>query len=306
MNNQETDKPTSIKKSSANTTGISGLTSFAILLIIGGIAMTGFLYKKADGDFDAMVSLSRSFYDDTTNLLTEKYNSLINNEIDKPSNVKHNISASHDSAQTKAQLSKADEDLTIISDVTLKADKETPDTISAVTGKQAVSVVTLTSESKPAEISVIEAEPDNVISNEIASEVISSDTNLAQFANNDNSLIAEVMTQTQVETVTPVAESMGSLSANPQLPAYAPGRFNHNLYSQPTNRFYQQQQRIFEQNRRYQQQMMNQAFMLQTALLKEAEIRHQQMLKQAADWRIQFQLRRQQTHNRFNQPMYMN
>lgn len=325
MNNQVTDKAVSgksdsIKKSSDNTSGIGGLTTFAILLVIGGIATTGFLYKKAGGDFNEMVKLSRTFYYDTSNLLTEKYISFINNAVDAPSNVEQDVNASPVSADTdtvitqntqhtapqKAESGDVDKALAIVSNVEPEADKNIPETTTAVTIKEDVLAVTETPETKLTEITAVNS--GNIISNDASSETVPSDTELAETARHDTAPEVELITQAQIIVAKPVKESLASsVTTNPPKTAYAAYRFNPERYSpQPVNSFYLQQQRIFEQNRRYQQQMMNQAFMLQTALLKDAEMRHQQMLRRAADWKLQVQQRRQETQNRFYQPAYMN
>ena len=53
----------------------------------------------------------------------------------------------------------------------------------------------------------------------------------------------------------------------------------------------EQQRRAFEQNIQIQQQMMLQAFRMQSAILKDADRRHQDMLIHAANWKAEYQKR---------------
>lgn len=69
---------------------------------------------------------------------------------------------------------------------------------------------------------------------------------------------------------------------------------------QPSNRGYmnqvniiEQQRRSFEQNMQLQQQMMQQAFRMQSAIFKDADRRHQEMLKRVANWKAESQKRRE-------------
>ena len=55
----------------------------------------------------------------------------------------------------------------------------------------------------------------------------------------------------------------------------------------------EQQRRSFEQNMRIQQQMMQQAFRMQSAILKDADRRHQYMLKRVANWKAESQKQRE-------------
>jgi len=55
----------------------------------------------------------------------------------------------------------------------------------------------------------------------------------------------------------------------------------------------EQQRRAFEQNIQIQQQMMQQAFRMQSAIFKDADRRHQEMLKRVANWKAESQKRRE-------------
>jgi len=69
----------------------------------------------------------------------------------------------------------------------------------------------------------------------------------------------------------------------------------------------EQQLRAFERNMQIQQQMMQQAFRMQSAIFKDADRHHQEMIKRAASWRLESQKRRERYNkSSHNQPAYMN
>ncbi|RDH80731.1 MAG: hypothetical protein DIZ80_17030 [endosymbiont of Galathealinum brachiosum] len=76
-------------------------------------------------------------------------------------------------------------------------------------------------------------------------------------------------------------------------------------YMPQNNRMLQQPQ-TFEQNMQMQQQMMQQAMKMQSAIFKDADRRHQEMLKRVAEWKVQAQERRDAANARYKRPAYMN
>jgi len=81
---------------------------------------------------------------------------------------------------------------------------------------------------------------------------------------------------------------------------------NTNLAYMNQGNFIEQQQRAFEQNMKIQQQMMQQAFRMQSAIFKDAHRRHQEMIKRAANWKADSQKNHERFNNRLNyQPAYM-
>jgi len=69
----------------------------------------------------------------------------------------------------------------------------------------------------------------------------------------------------------------------------------------------EQQLRTFERNMQIQQQMMQQAFRMQSAIFKDADKHHQEMIKRADSWRLESQKRREKYNKSSHyQPAYMN
>jgi len=177
------------------------------------------------------------------------------------------------------------------------------------------------------EIAVIEKQ---VITESISTELtaektapteITKKTETFKVSSVNNTIPEPVTVQPTTQTVkTPIYQTTGAYTHSlNQYYVPVPVMFQNNMprnnYRPANIRFpyinqgniIEQQQHAFEQNMKIQQQMMQQAFRLQSAIFKDAKRRHQEMIKRAASWSIKSQNSRDKLYyTPYNQPAYIN
>lgn len=308
--------------------GLKKLTIYTLFISITCLVIAGVWYKKDEIPFVAMYDTTVEFYNISTDTLSDSYDYIVDNFYADKSVIQESVTVTESNTATSNETITKDvivltnEEVETVSIEEIKTSEITnieivksPETVTIEDPTENVIQGTNINEevTEPLTVSVIESAkpPIETATKEI--DISVSETPVIESLEVTGNVSNKVTTETPIfsNSITRTPVVPGHVVNVP--PGYGYSTYPYNAVNSgmmvnrlPRNIKHQsnlgymsqgylieQQRRTFEQNMRIQQQMMQQAFRMQSAILKDADRRHQDMLKRVANWKAESQKRRE-------------